>query len=366
MHRFLERLDAAGTTLVPLAYLAGLVGGTMAYFTGIRLGFGLAVGISLAVASELHSFLQQRRTRATWGVLARTSPDDPHYAGLRRQLFASACILTALLLFQTFTSMAFVAETWTPARGYLPGWLQVGIRGAVVPFLLLLAGFLAPLTVDASAVLSRASGDMLHKAIRATVKQWNHRIDRARRQGLDLAPIAVALMLDAGDTDGARRVQMIAEGLNVAEGVTSSSSVHAAAAPGGAVAAMDMETFPAIAAPITSTRTGAQMSTPDAPEQPPTGAGAPVATMPRASKRRRSDRNRPRVLRVLSDNANAEQRIRALLKAYPTMSIRTLAKRAHVAESTASKWRGIVAAEQQQQRERDRSADDSQRQSLAR
>lgn len=119
---------------------------------------------------------------------------------------------------------------------------------------------------------------------------------------------------------------------------------------------MAVETPPAMPAPA-SARTGAQTSAPDAydhpplpapevpPDRGPTGPGSPAARPLRASKRQRGLGNRPRILRVLPENANAEQRIRALLKAYPTMSVRTLAKRAHVAESTASKWRGIIAAE---------------------
>lgn len=350
MHRLLERLDAAGTTLVPLAYLAGLVGGTMAYFTGIRLGFGLAVGISLAVASELHSFLQQRRTRAAWGALSRTAPGDPRHLALRRQLQAGAAILAALLLFQTFTSMAFVAETWHPAAGYLPGWLQVGIRGAVVPFLLLLAGFLAPLTVDASSVLSRASGDMLHKAVHATVKQWNHRIDHARKRGLDLAPVAISLMLDAGDLEGARRIELIARGLNVAEGI---GPADAAASPGGQDAPLPMASHhQLVAAPQ-----AAQALIGDheqAPSKPPIGGGSPVVQKRPKRGRVQTQRSRkaPAVLRLTPEGEyDAERRIRAVLAETPTASIKSIAERAVVSQATASKWARVVRSEEASQRQ---------------
>ena len=104
---------------------------------------------------------------------------------------------------------------------------------------------------------------------------------------------------------------------------------------------MAVETHPALSAPA-SALAHAQNEPPD---RGPTGPGSPAALPSRASKRARGLGNRPRVLRALPENANAEQRIRALLQTYPTMSVRTLAKRAHVAESTASKWRGIIAAE---------------------
>ena len=64
MHRLLERLDGAASTIVPLAYLAGLLLGAMSYFAGVTLDAGLAVGVALALAVELHSFLEQRRVRA--------------------------------------------------------------------------------------------------------------------------------------------------------------------------------------------------------------------------------------------------------------------------------------------------------------
>jgi hypothetical protein len=64
MHRLLERLDGAASTIVPLAYLTGLLLGTMSYFAGVTLDAGLAVGVALALAVELHSFLEQRRVRA--------------------------------------------------------------------------------------------------------------------------------------------------------------------------------------------------------------------------------------------------------------------------------------------------------------
>jgi len=125
----------------------------------------------------------------------------------------------------------FAAETWHPAPGFLPSWLQIGLRGAVVPVLFLLTGALSPLTVNASDELAAASRHMLHRTIRATVRQWNHRIERARKHGVDLAPVAVSLMMDAGDADGAHRVQLIAEGLNVAESGRANIPAIAAPAP---------------------------------------------------------------------------------------------------------------------------------------
>jgi hypothetical protein len=218
MHRLLERLDDATTTIVPLLYLGGLALGTMAYFAGVTLDAGLAVGVALATAAELHSFLEQRRVRLLWARLARASTVDPQRDGLISALRAHVAILAALVAFSTYNSVAFVVATWHPTPGFVPGWLQVGVRGAVIPGFFLLTGALAPLAADPGDDLARASRAMLAKAIGATVRQWNARIDRARKRGFDLAPVAVALMMDAGDANGARRIRLIAQGLAAAEG----------------------------------------------------------------------------------------------------------------------------------------------------
>ena len=220
MHRLLERLDSGASTLVPLLYLLGLALGAAAYFSGVIVDAGIAVGIGLACAAELHSFLAQRRIRATWGQFQREQIGTPERERLAGQLWTNGLILAALLLFSTYNSIAFVAETWRPAPGFLPDWLQIGIRGSVIPAFFFLSGFLAPLTADAGALLASAAHSMLHTTIKATVKQWQRRVRRARKQGIDLAPVAIALMEDAGDTNGARRIQMIAEGLDAAEAAT--------------------------------------------------------------------------------------------------------------------------------------------------
>lgn len=351
MHRFLERLDSAASTIVPVAYLTGLLLGTMAYFAGVTLDAGLAVGVALALAAELHSFLEQRRCRALWAACNRASDDDVRER-LAGQLRTHIIILAALVTFSAVNATAFAAETWHPAPGFLPVWLQIGIRGAVVPVLFLLTGALSPLTVNASDELAAASRHMLHRTIRATVKQWNARIERARKRGVDLAPVAVSLMLDAGDLDGARRVQLIAEGLSVAE---TGASTPALAAP-----APDSQ--PTRAQDAILTRDPAHMpsdtSVPPAPAQAPVRSDSDPSTPPddtppgggsnrSRSNRRRSHGKRPaQILRLQPDSV--EQRIRAALREQPTASVRQLAKLAGVSTSSASKWRRILASERTQ------------------
>jgi hypothetical protein len=170
---------------------------------------------------------------------------------------------------------------------------------------------------------------MLRRTLRATLKQWNSRIDTARRTGVDLAPVAVSLMLDAGDLDGARRVQLIAHGLDAVEHGTLTTS-----------------TAPLSVAAKTTTTTAMPMAiTEERPSRSPTEPSTPAARRPRASKRSgRGGKQRPPVLR-LTPSETAEERIRVLLADEPALPVRQLARRAHVSESTASKWRRIVAAE---------------------
>lgn len=225
--------------------------GTAAYFSGLVLDAGVAVGVALACAVELHGFLEQRRVRALWGAYNRT-PDGETRDRAFAELRAHAVILGALVLFQAYNSLQFLGATWKPSPGLVPAPLQLIIRALVLPAAFLVSGALSPLTVDAGDELRHAARAILHRTLRATLRQWKTRIDRAARSQRDLAPIAVSLMLDAGDTDGARRINFISERLNASE--------HG----------------PALlsAASMPSVRTGS-IEAPQMPDRPPTGGGSP-------------------------------------------------------------------------------------------
>ena len=304
MHRILEKLDSLASTLVPLLYLAGLALGAAAYFSGVVPDAGAGVGIGLATAAELHSFLQQRRLRAAWGAFQREAPGTVERDRLAGQLWVHGGILAALLLFSTYNSIAFVAETWRPAPGFLPDWLQVGIRGSVIPAFFFLSGFLAPLAADAGALLASAAHSMLHTTIKATVKQWRRRIRRAQKRGVDLAPVAVALMIDAGDTVGARRIRMIAAGLAHAEaGGATGEAYHLPALEAPALTPASLSTL-ASAPPFELTpgnvgNAGAD-STPDDTPPAPTG-GRPRRGSARASSSASNPLSAPGSLRLVSN-----------------------------------------------------------------
>src|SRR5262249_17256417 len=153
-----ERLDSAASTIVPLAYLGGMMLGTAAYFSGLILSAGLAVGLSLALAVELHGFLEQRRVRALWATYHRTTEDTIARYDVLSQLRAHVLILSALVLFQAYNSLEFLSATWRPTTStYVPVPLQLMIRALVLPAAFLVSGALSPLTVDARDELTKAS-----------------------------------------------------------------------------------------------------------------------------------------------------------------------------------------------------------------
>ena len=278
--------------------------GTAAYFSGLVLNAGLAVSVALAFAVELHGFPEQRRVRALWTAYSRT-PDGDAREQVGSQLRAHVGIPGVLVLFQAYNSLQFLGATWRPSPGIVPEPVQLAIHALVLPAAFLVSGALSPFTVDAGDELRHAPRQMLHRMLRATLQQWQQRIQQARTQGVDLAPITVALMHDAGDLDGARRITLIAEGLVVAEAghAERASTGGAAGRPGGGLLTapqVGLQPFAAVQPhAVQSTDTTDTTDTTAAiavresgqmPAKPPTGPGSPAAVPRRASKRSKRSR----------------------------------------------------------------------------
>jgi|GEM_PF-5169722 len=324
MHRLLERLDRQMTVLVPLTYLVGLFLGTAAYFSGLILNAGVAVGIALAFAVEVHGFLEQRRVRLAWTTVSRIAEDDPKREVLDVQLRLHIGILVGLVLFSIGNGIAFWASVMHPLSAGT--WVQVAIRGAVIPLLFLTTGALAPISSDAAALLSQAADDMLYSTVRTSVRQWKRRVKQARKSGVDLAPLAVALMLDAGETDAARRIQLIADGLVAAEQGRPQPPTG-----GGTPLQMPSVTGGEDDLLLGNSRTIKSIPAgwPDVLNLPSTAAtgtmGAPAPSSQSMSPE--------------------EVRVRAALREQPDLSVDEIVAETGVAKSTASKIRRIVLAE---------------------
>lgn len=226
MVRFFQWLDDLLSQIVPVAYLLGTLAATISYFSGVFPDATVATGICLGAAVEAHYWLQQRRTREAWGLLSRLGRDDLQRDIVLRQFRVQVSILALLGLFSAWNSNLFLAAYWHPAATAIPTWLMILVRGSVVPVLILLSGALVPLHEDPGADLSRASAKILRSTMRDTVQQMKQRIKEARERGSDLAPVTVALLLDASDVQGARRLRMIHEGLRDTEGEETPASTR--------------------------------------------------------------------------------------------------------------------------------------------
>lgn len=338
MHRLLEKFDRSATTLVPLSYLVGMMVGTAAYFTGTVVNAQLAVGIALAVAAECHSFLVQRRVRLTWSQLAKLPDDDAtKRQQLVTQLRLQVGILSFLVALSVFNGIAFWATLAHPTSA--GDWLPIVVRGSIIPLLFLATGALAPVSSDAAALLSQAADDMLYSTVRTSVRQWKRRVRKARKAGVDLAPLAVSLMLDAGESDAARRIQLIADGLARAElGVTGGGTVQGRPPTGGgtplAAGGGRILTIPA----GWPGALGLPAEMPSEPSQPLTSV--PVAS---AGVAQLGPMGQPAP--ASSPMSPEEIRVRAVLASHPDLSVDEIVGQTGVAKSTASKVRRIVLAE---------------------
>src|SRR5579859_5096421 len=112
MVRFFETLDDLFSQIVPLAYLVGLAAGTISYFGGAIPNPVVAVGVCVGVAAELHFWLQQRRVRAAYGLLARLNPKDTRREVLSQQFRVQVGILVVLGMFSMWNSNLFLASYW--------------------------------------------------------------------------------------------------------------------------------------------------------------------------------------------------------------------------------------------------------------
>lgn len=334
MHRVLERLDRQMTVLVPLVYLAGLFLATAAYFSGLVLDATVAVGVALAFAAEVHSFLEQRRVRLTWSALSKLAEDDAKREQLVTQLRLHVALLAGLVLFSIGNGIAFWASIAHPAT--TGAWIQIAIRGAVIPVLFLATGALAPVSSDAAALLSQAADDMLYSTVRTSVRQWKRRVRKARKAGVDLAPLAVSLMLDAGESDAARRIQLIADGLARAELGVSGGTLQGRPPTGGGTplaAGGRILTIPA----GWPGALGLPAEQPGEPSQPLTAV--PVAIQ----HGQLGQMGQPAP--ASSPMSPEEIRVRAVLASHPDLSVDEIVGQTGVAKSTASKVRRIVLAE---------------------
>lgn len=227
MRNVLRGTDSVFTTLVRLAYIsAGLIG-WFAFFTHRTVNdptVGFWLGASLAVAVGIHEFLQQVRTYMGWRKLQRTNL-SPEERDRTKFGFLVNLGFTVILL----GCGGFMYWNNFVGGDGLPLWATGLIEAVIVPLFGIAATFLLDVEDDPGLLLKKQEHSMLLKLVNMTQKQWDARVQNAVQNGHNLAPIAIALMDDSGDADGARRVRIIEEGLKATEnGVFKSGKLYVA------------------------------------------------------------------------------------------------------------------------------------------
>lgn len=231
MEKMLERIEGAARQIVPLCYMLGLIVGTAYYFidgAGDLGRFALDIGACLAIATELHSFLLQRRIRVTW-VHLRKAHDAATEQEAKRDLVMYGCWLVALLGFQIFTAIMYRAASWHPDTALLPAVPQILIAGAVIPIFFFGVGFLAEVEVDPEDVQERTRATTAMKsakagqwvadrALNAATRSFDYRLRQAEKSHQDLTGLAVSMQRRFGDDDGAHTLMVIDNELRQVEG----------------------------------------------------------------------------------------------------------------------------------------------------
>lgn len=228
----LDRMEGAARQLVPLCYMLGLIVGTTYYFTdgAGNLGrFALYVGGSLAIATELHSFLLQRRILVAW-TLFRKAHDATSEEEAKRDLWMYGGWLVALLAFQIFTAIMYRAASWHPSTAILPALPQILIAGAVIPIFFFGVGFLAKIATDPKDVQeetqritamksARAGQRVANRALDAATRSFDYRLRQAEKDHADLTGLAVSMQRRFGDDDGAHTLMVIDRELRLVDGL---------------------------------------------------------------------------------------------------------------------------------------------------
>jgi hypothetical protein len=184
------------------------------------------VGGALAVATELHSFLLQRRVRVAWTQLHKAQ-DAPSEEEATRDLWMYGSWLAALLAFQIFTSIMYRAGLYHPAS--VGEWIQVGLSGAVIPLFFFGVSFLANVVIDPKDVQdetqrqtamhsAKAGQRVALRALKAATRSFDWRLRQAEKRHDDLTGLSVAMQHRFGDTEGAHTLMVIDGELRQVEG----------------------------------------------------------------------------------------------------------------------------------------------------
>ncbi len=227
-------------------------------------------------------------------------------AGLGEQ-WVHVLVMVSVAAIEAATYMYMAWRYEHPATAL--AWALIAVRAAAAPLLAVYLSMARPLPVTARDILAQAELASGAGVIRDVVREAQ---DASAPLAHKIALYGASAVMRSDDR----------ERLHAMLGVMQASVVPLA-----------------IAAPVSASgaSSGPSAEPPDRPPEPP--------ARPRASKRGSAAGKRPRLLRP----NDPEKRVRALLESEPTISIRQLAKRASISQSSASKWRKVVRGEAQRE-----------------
>lgn len=214
------RLDRIMSWSVRVAYIIGMFFGWFGVFTGLTINNPMVTyisGAALAGAVTTHEFLQLRRAELYRKRAQRsnTAPTEAkHFRKLARTNFIVTGIILAagsFMLYNHFSIVGGGEDSITPH-------IRAIIEAVLIPLFAGISTLLTEIEDDPTALLARASYEMQLDAVNKVKKQWTERVETVVQSGHNLSPVAIALMLDAGDETGAQRIRIIEEGLAAAEG----------------------------------------------------------------------------------------------------------------------------------------------------
>jgi hypothetical protein len=206
----------------------------------------------------------------------------------------------------------------------LPPFLAYIIRALVVPAAFMAAAFLAPLAPPITAQLEAEARATLADVFRIARRQRRRMLRQAQRSGRDMT--GALGRARAGSGRAARDPARLCGHRCPCERTDGSVNHHCHARGAKSTSRRPGEH------PVGDVRTARAAAH-------GTGRTDACFEAPRTQQGRR-----PAVLR-LAPPETAEQRIRAVIADYPTISIRQLAQRADVSHSTASKYARVVRLE---------------------
>lgn len=209
--------------LVVVLYGAGLFLGAAAYFSGVVIEYPIVtqvIGMAIAAATIVHGILVQRQVLLGIKQRVKGKPNST--------LPLNLGVLLLLVSFDIFVGIEYRARI-IYHHDLLPVGVQVVLQGTVVALLFLASSLMAEVDADTSDTLTRASNKMLAKMMKATLRQWGSKLKTAMQSGVDLASITITLLEDADESESARRMRTIANGLvqtTSGKGVSKSAKLY--------------------------------------------------------------------------------------------------------------------------------------------